>query len=631
MFGFLSSIKLLQFSGLLISALSPILIFAYLKSEKNKKKKVSSIIILKKLNKKKSISKKIKLPLRFYLELLALLLIAFAAAKPMLNDDRFQVAVVLDNSLSMAAKNEQDQTRLEVAKTDLKQTLDKLSSSLSYSLYTSSPKLKIFGPEKVGLSKVKNLINEVSYSASSDSLKTQLTKLAETKDYKQVFVVSDKTIDLTENDDKRSNNTTIQTIKVGSPVNNYFFVDSEITAKDLAMSSREIVSKISTSSNQTVNAVLKLFKANKNNLTLINQKQIRLKPEQITETRFSIKAYENANQTYKLTLESNQTPDAIKEDNFLWLTSDKTLGTKILLITPSGNPRALGLENIKGLNVGKISPSNFIKLTDRQINNYSLLIFHRSAPQKAYKIPTLLILPPENNFLFPISKTSSNSKVTSWKSDHPLSSYLKVPLLKLNKTLIINTPPWAQSVINVEDGSILTAGESQGIRFACLGLEILPYEGSRSPLSSVLILNLINWLNNSSQITSKFLTGFDLKLAGQTTWVIKDPNNKIETIENNSNKSKPYELKNSGIYQLTSIQGTDEKSIKKENNLIAVNSIFPEESKTFEDVKTTLPKTINKEKTENKTDKPLWPTIALVALLILIVESLLILFSKKES
>ena len=58
-----------------------------------------------------------------------------------------------------------------------------------------------------------------------------------------------------------------------------------------------------------------------------------------------------------------------------------------------------------------------------------------------------------------------------------------------------------KSIINSEQGSILFAGESRGFRFAVLGFEIFPFEGSKTPALSVLTLNLLNWLANTRSLS----------------------------------------------------------------------------------------------------------------------------------
>lgn len=89
--------------GLLLGLLPPILILAYLFQQKFKHQKVSSVIVLKTLPRRTALLTNIKLPLRFFLEFLALIAIVLAIAMPVIIDRSDSGAIVLDNTLSMQA------------------------------------------------------------------------------------------------------------------------------------------------------------------------------------------------------------------------------------------------------------------------------------------------------------------------------------------------------------------------------------------------------------------------------------------------------------------------------------------------------------------------------------------------
>ena len=100
----------------------PLLILAYLKRQQSKRYVVSSVLVLRTLSRKVSPKKRFLPPLRFFLELLALLCLTIAAAQPFLDLQGEKIAVLLDNSLSMKAQANSGsaQTRFEVARDSLR-------------------------------------------------------------------------------------------------------------------------------------------------------------------------------------------------------------------------------------------------------------------------------------------------------------------------------------------------------------------------------------------------------------------------------------------------------------------------------------------------------------------------------
>ena len=96
----------LQFGYLLggaVALLSPLLVLAYLRQDRARRKVVSSVLILKEIAARPRRRRRFVPPPRFFFELLCLLLLALAATLPARRDERERVAVVVDTSLSMRA------------------------------------------------------------------------------------------------------------------------------------------------------------------------------------------------------------------------------------------------------------------------------------------------------------------------------------------------------------------------------------------------------------------------------------------------------------------------------------------------------------------------------------------------
>ncbi len=87
--------------------------------------------------------------------------------------------------------------------------------------------------------------------------------------------------------------------------------------------------------------------------------------------------------------------------------------------------------------------------------------------------------------------------ITGWKESHALVRYLNLPALRIANLHPLLSYAGAEEIIRSTAGTVMAAGELQGRRMVGVGIELLPYEGSASPLLSVLTLNILDWISSS--------------------------------------------------------------------------------------------------------------------------------------
>jgi len=120
---------------------TPVIILAYLNRSPRKEKIVSSLVLLRLLPRAPSIRQRIKIPPLFWLELLTLMLLGFLAAYPNYNSKGDRVAIILDNSLSMRAR-EAATSRFELAQNEVRNWVELQSERDRFTLYSSSPRFR---------------------------------------------------------------------------------------------------------------------------------------------------------------------------------------------------------------------------------------------------------------------------------------------------------------------------------------------------------------------------------------------------------------------------------------------------------------------------------------------------------
>ncbi|MDC0358560.1 hypothetical protein OAO01_07070, partial [Oligoflexia bacterium] len=158
----------------------------------------------------------------------------------------------------------------------------------------------------------------------------------------------------------------------------------------------------------------------------------------------------------------------------------------------------LGLRKIKTVQFEYLTPERFRESSATDGNQASAYVFHRFVPAVLPEAASLFIFPPKANDVFPRKDEVSGAQITRWLHSHPVTSYLNLPVLALNVIAPLDTPAWANELIATTHGSAAYLGNYKGQKTVVLGFELLPYAGTRSPVLSILTLNILKWLSDVS-------------------------------------------------------------------------------------------------------------------------------------
>jgi hypothetical protein len=639
MFGWLSGFQFLAPLTLAGALLLPLLVIAYLRQNPKKKRFVSSVVVLRDLSRKQTIRKKFSPPLRFFLELLALALLCLAGAMPTKRDEQKRIAVIVDNSLSMRAldKSGGTKTRLMEAKEETSKWIADQSRDYEFTVFTSSPKLERIGSAALGRAAAQEAVSQILPTYTNDTLEASVEELSESGDYERVFVSSDRKIedesdtgtggvsalDLLRTDRGRKHVTTVAAVVVGTPIPNLSVAAFSLNRSSLGGGAARLSASIAYSGPSPI--IAKVFfsvsaSGNAKSDRMLGVDNIKVVPDKLVQADLDIPAVEDKNVLYQVRVAPEQAggfQNAIADDDTAWIGGGEVGQSKVLLITPEESADALGLATLESIKAEAVTPEAFGKLTEEQLRDYALLIFHRSAPVVPPHQSTLLILPPEGNNLFPVERTVDAPRITSWVSEHPITSYLKIPLLAPTAAEIFDVPLWTQAIVKSEQGPILCAGESHGVRFAAVGMELLPFEGGKTPALSVLTLNLLNWLSGSGRLTGSMLSGTAFHLDGGKHWQIEEPNGNVVQRNTAGRDGENFLLAQPGVYRVRNDGAAGSPTV------LAINAFFPEESATYGEGIFHAAKVVEQEQLLDQTAKPLWPPLIFAVLGILGVELLL--------
>jgi hypothetical protein len=598
----------LNLSGFFLALGLPLLMLAYLKQDRQTKLFVSSTILLSKLTNKRASKRKLKLPFRFFVELLALLFLVLALANPIFKEEKTKIAIVVDNSLSMTAGGAA--SRLSASKRELAELLPDFSSKFSYTVYQTSPSLKLVG-ENLSSNQTEEKIEKIEASSSEDNLSQAVQKILSGADYLKLLVLSDKRIAESDLLLSKTEITNLDSFKIAQNVS-----IAEIKLENVDGQQTINVTSV-LSGSEPVEIEVKIYEDNLSKKTLISSEQLKLFPDKAGTIFFPLPTNALGAIAYKIELSPLDSGfvDAIAKDNRGWLSPSAQTSNQVLVVSPELTPSVLGLNKITNTKFRGISPTEFSKLSSEDLSDYSLVIFHKSAPAEKLKNPIFLIIPPSNNAYLQIRSDVAPGKITSWEEGHPLLSYLKIPLLTLSNSLVFAEKPWTENIIKAENGAVFVAGEQNGMRVAGVGFEILPYEGKGSPLLSVLTLNSINWLTNKKDVSGTMKTGSLYALPEDFSWQVIKPNNEVETFADTT--PSMLELDEAGIYLLS---GTNVGSGKKQNKVITANAFLPEESATYKQQAINLSREETKSASSENQDSPLWQILIALCMIALIID-----------
>jgi hypothetical protein len=218
--------------------------------------------------------------------------------------------------------------------------------------------------------------------------------------------------------------------------------------------------------------------------------------------RFKVPAIQGA-QAYRLAVRVTAAAtasflDALEQDNEYYLVPSRNEGASLVVVSDL-SAAELGLTRMRGVRALRLSVDEYV--AQGLPDDTRAVIFHRFVPKQIPgRVALALIMPPSVNALVSVVERALPAQVSAWRSDHALTRYVRFAGLILPRSLVMQVPSWGTEIFRTVDGVVMAAGELQGRRIVVMGVEPFPFEGARSPLMSVLLLNVISWISESGAV-----------------------------------------------------------------------------------------------------------------------------------
>jgi hypothetical protein len=521
----------------------------------------------------------------FFLQLLILLLLIFAAARPFLSRPGEKVALVLDTSASMQARAPNGEgTLFDAARNQATLALDTIPDADTIHLFTITPLPAPVSAPADTRTQIRQELAQTTVTDAPDSsdevLSAFFSQLLEEQGFQRVFFFTDRPLATPTGTDA------LTVVTLGGPQPNLgisafrlhrspFFPD-QVDATVVVEGANQLSGWSVGIEDQDTGKVL--------------QSQSFTTGESPT---FSFSRLPLAT-TYRARL---FVEDGLAVDNEAYAILPTLTAVPVLLVSPSPDA-ARSLRQIPNLTMESVSPQDY-SLT--RAAGFPLVLFHLTAPESLPPTNAAFILPPDGNPLFPLGKATSRPAVTHWVTAHPLTRYVTFSLLSPAYAQAFSSVSWCTAVISGTVGPLVLAGENEGRRYVAVGFDLLPYLGKQNLPTSILTLNILGWLADQAGQPPGLKTGVLLPIAGESTTV------QLPSGATVSPQSGTIPLNKQGIYTINET-GSERR--------IAVNLTNAEESHLGRSLfLAALPAPLPL--APETTGQPLWPWLLMAALLLL--------------
>ena len=601
--------------GFALASLAVPIILLYMLKLRRKQVQVSSTFLWAQLLRDQQANapwQKLKRNLLLFLQLLILAALVIAFARPALQVPAVasgSVIVLLDASASM---NSTDITpsRFEQARTSVNELINGLSSASSMTLILVGET-----PQTI-----------ISAETDKALLKTALTDAQATQgsaDWQAAFALAAGAV---RGEGGRS--TVVIVSDGGLPVEGLPAIPGEVSyipvgesqnnlavsalALRQAQANPQLFAEITNYDSVDRNVLLSIYF----NGELMDARQLSLKADSSGSLTVDNLSNESGIYQAKISDPTNDALDSLALDDTAFAVFQSTSARRVLLVS-KGN---LFLEQLLASLPG-IQPFRALPAADGtiQIPNdpFNLYIFDGILPEQLPNVNLLFVNPVTNPF-FEVGETVQELQNVQ-VNENPLTRFVDWSNVHVLQAKSIETPAWADALIESDAGPLVFAGETNGQRIAALTFDLRESDLPLQVAYPILFSNLINYLAPPSAFdsTQSLQPGESLSILPQTVVdriVIASPSNQVFTLSpDQAIFTQTHEL---GYYAVNFISG-DANTVE----YFAVN-LFDENESNIQPRATIQ---VGREEVTPTASQQigqleLWPWLAALALIILMIE-----------
>ncbi len=416
--------------------LLPLLVLPYLIRRRPRPVVFSSLLLLREFAARVRGGRSV--PPIFFLHLLLLALLLLALGEPSLPSRTIRVAIVLDNSASMQAKDG-GRSRFQAALDETGKILRGLPAEARVDLYSLAPDLARIGdaalPPERALARAAAL-KPLDVGERALDHGAAFARLARERGYERLYFVTDHPAE--------GQSRILRIVTVGGPANNLALTSFEMSRAGLGAGPLEARLEVRSFSKADEKFQLNLKAGGK----IIATRAYTIAPGKTVAATFDSVA------SYPFYEAEIATDDALPLDDRRFAVAPPAGPIDILAVSP----RPAGLDSLRavpGVQMQIVAPETYGK---GGFAPHAFEIFQYSAPLALPEVPALFILPPAENPLVRVAPSSTAAPVvTAWREDHPLTRYINFSLFRPAYARPLKPGLSGQAVIDGADGALAVA------------------------------------------------------------------------------------------------------------------------------------------------------------------------------
>ena len=456
----------------------------YKRNPSNKVKIVPTLFLLQQFKSDNRRAKSFFPPFRVFLEVLLLTLLIFLIGAIYSKDESISVALVVDNSLSMLTQSGGGgENYWELSKREVKSIIEALPSQAKISIFPAQGEAS----QDLNRTEAKAFLKQLKVKYTEDRLESRISQVAKQKEWKRIVIISDRP--------PRQPTPKVQYLIVGKTTNNIAIRDGQLS-RDKKLLNVRIRAYIEKEAQVNLAAYLIQVDDKNGRGKKIGTRDLLVKSDRVTDTTIKIDDSDlsgSVGVVIELISKDSKKTDRLKEDNYWYIPfkEDKVL-RRIGLIS-SFSSKQLNLDNLTGYEIVSLKKD----IEGKDLDGF---IYHRASIDVLPQKPALIVLPDTNSNALSSKKITTPTKITYWNKRSPVTRYLSPDSFgALKDVMNIGLPPEGTSIIRSPEGNLAWQADTKWGRIAVSGIELFPYEGLETLESSLLLLNLLNFVFQPKQ------------------------------------------------------------------------------------------------------------------------------------
>ncbi|MGD8805312.1 MAG: BatA and WFA domain-containing protein [Chloroflexota bacterium] len=606
--------------SLLLGLLAVPVVLLYMLRLRRKDVRISSTMLWRRLLQDREANapwQRLRRNLLMLIQLLILALLVFALARPYVPVPAItagSVVLLLDGSASMLAK-EQNAERFDLARQEVERIIDDLpgDSSMTLILVGRTPRVLMSGSQdRESLRQAVSRAQAAPVTADWPAAFALAAGAAQGYQDSQIVLVSD-----------------------GGLVGDLPPMPVDVIYRPVGSAQENLAISALSSRDSPDGPQLFASVTNYGNLPQRALFNLSLDDALFDARRIEVPAGETVNLTWLMPPDSSvigarlteMTQDQLSWDNELWSVYEGGSTRRVLLVTAGNRFLETALSVLPGLDVYKAAPE--VGLGAAGDGDFDLLVFDSIPMSEPLPEANMLIIDP----LAPLADEGIDTRPALTSGNvFTRTSVVRLeesPLLRFVDWSGVNVraargvdAPWARPLVVAEGGPLLLAGEREGRRAVILTFDL---QDSDLPLQiafPIVMANIMNWLDPGGSLldATNFAPGEPVRIgvdSGAETIVVREPDGTFWARDVGEAPLIFPETSLVGVYEISSLSAVGERPAGR----FTVNLMSAVESKIAPAANIQLVSmALANPSTDSVGQRELWPLLAVLALLVLMVE-----------